>query len=109
MAASSKFLIAGFVTFLTVILLSGVYLAIGATVFGPKTEVSEACSAIAGKSFPVATTIAERYDDMDFMATDSDDWVQVSKVSGGWICFCHAQLAAGDSDVLEVTDVSCSD
>ncbi|MEO1145165.1 MAG: hypothetical protein AAFY26_06175 [Cyanobacteria bacterium J06638_22] len=109
MTTTSKFLIASFVTVLTVILLSGVYLAIGAIVFGPKIEVGEACSSIAGRSFPAATAIVEQYDDMDFMATDSDDWVQVSKVSGGWICFCYAQLANGDSDVLEVTDVSCSD
>lgn len=62
---------AGFVTVLTVILLSGIYLAIGATVFGPKTEVREACSSIAGKSFPAVTAIVEQYDEMDFMGTDS--------------------------------------
>ena len=109
MAATTKFLIASFVTFLIVIGLSAIYLAIGATVFGPKTEVSEACSSISGRSFPDATAIVEQYAGIDFMPADSDDRVQVSKVSGGWICFCHAQLADEDSDVLDVTDVTCSD
>ena len=109
MTNTSKVLLGSIGTFLAIILLSAIYLAIGASVFGPKTEVSEACKSIKGKNFSAAATIVDQYKGMDFMDADSDNWVQISKVSGGWICFCHAQTEDDSSDSLQVTEVYCSD
>ncbi|NER81669.1 MAG: hypothetical protein F6K42_19320 [Leptolyngbya sp. SIO1D8] len=110
MTKTSKFLLVGIGTLLAIVISSGIYLAVGATVFGPKTEVSEACSSIKDTKPPSATEeIVSRYKGMDFMFTDDSDWVQVSKVFGGWICFCHANLENGSADDFQVTDVYCSD
>ena len=114
MTRASKFFLVSIGTFLIILILSGVYLAVGASVFGPKTEVSEACASItSGMSLPEATAIAEQQGDMDTFTYDDDgDVLQVSKVSSGWICVCKANLENDGSDnfqVASVDEVFCVD
>ncbi len=89
-----------------------IHLAVGASILGPKTEVSEACKSMtAGMSLPEISEIATQYEDMDIF-TDGKESLQVSKVSGGWICVCKATLeadSAGDVLVAALDKVFCSD
>jgi hypothetical protein len=105
-----KVFLGSIVTLIIVLSLSVGYLTFGPIVFGPKSEVSKACQSITlGMGLTEATAMASQAD-MDLGTYDNT--LQISKVSGDWICVCKANLEHNDSISPEVTAVNkvfCSD
>ena len=89
-----------------------IHLAVGASVLGPKREVSEACTSMTtGMRLSEIREITAQYEDMDIF-TDAKKSLQVSKVSGGWICVCKAALQTDSAENVQVSvvdEVFCSD
>ena len=111
MSKPLKVLFGSIATFLLIVVLSVIYLMIGASIFGPKPAVSKACqSIVSGMNLTEATAAANQEVAMDIETYDNT--LQISKVSGGWICLCKATLQSNSSAsprISSVNRVFCSD
>lgn len=91
------------------------HLTVGASIYGPRTAVSEACNrVIAGMAASELASVIQQDTDIDLFFLENDPSAQISKVSGGWICFCKASLDADvkrtdHAKVTSVEPVFCSD
>ena len=99
MSKPLKILFGSIATFLLIVILSVIYLMIGASTFGPKTEVSAVCDSLtSGMDVEAVTALTDQYEGMDIFASDDERYFQISKVSGGWNCICQATLAGEGSN-----------
>ena len=107
MSKTLKVLFGSIATFLLIVVLSVIYLMIGASTFGPKTEVSAVCDSLTSDiNVENVTAITAQYEGMDVLASDDEQYFQISKVSGGWNCICQVTLEGDGSNSSQGTSVN---
>ena len=111
MKTISKVLLGSLVTLIVTLGFFAGYLTLGPIVWGPKPAVSKACQSITpGMNLTEAIVAANQEVALDIDTYDNT--LQISKVSGDWICVCKASLQDSNSDSSRISSVNrvfCSD